>query len=295
MAFPEAGSIFDYFFNCSSNKWELWTKKITGFDIPKEAQMHTIIVPTADTVRNAFMLQTLVKNECHVLFSGQTGTGKTVVVQQELLKNFDREKYTSVSFAFSAQTTANQTQDIIDGKLDKRRKGTYGPPLGKRCLVFVDDLNMPAKEVYGAQPPIELLRQWMDTGGWYERKTCEFRSLVDLNFIAAMGPPGAGRPHLTPRYQRHYSLIFVVAFESESLLRIFSSIMAWFLGKFSSGVSALGQTLVKATVDVYDKVSTGLRPTPAKSHYTFNLRDLSKVHQGICLCSKPSLPGPDTS
>ena len=44
-----------------------------------------------------------------------------------------------------------------------------GAPKDKRIIILVDDLNMPKLEQYGAQPPIELLRQLQDFRGFYDR------------------------------------------------------------------------------------------------------------------------------
>ena len=101
--------------------------------------------------------------------------------------------------SFSAQTSANQTQDQLDDKFEKRRKGVYGPTPGKKFVIFIDDLNMPKKEEFGAQPPLELLRQWFDHKGWFDRKIKEkpFMRIEDIILIAAMGPPGGGRSPIT--------------------------------------------------------------------------------------------------
>ena len=43
--------------------------------------------------------------------------------------------------------------------------------------------------------------------------------------------------------------------------------------------------LIDQVLVVYNKVRDELLPTPTKSHYLFNLRDIAKVFQGICLAS----------
>jgi len=166
---------------------------------------------------------------------------------------------------------------------------------GTRYIVMVDDLNMPAREKYFAQPPLELLRQWMDHSGWYDRKLLQFREIIDTIYVAAMGPPGGGRNPISARLLRHFSFMSFTTIENESLERIFSTITGSFISANFQGeeYSALTQPIVEATIEVYDTIARELLPTPAKSHYTFNLRDLAKVFQGILSGDPKSIRDPN--
>ena len=59
-----------------------------------------------------------------------------------LVFSLTQSSYQNIFLNFSAQTSARVSQSIIDNQLDKRRKGVYGPPFGKKTVIFVDDLNM---------------------------------------------------------------------------------------------------------------------------------------------------------
>ena len=85
----------------------------------------------------------------------------------------------------------------------------------------------------------------MDHGGWYDRSELVMRKLVDIQFAAAMGPPGGGRNPVTPRLLRHFNTISVCDFDDASLTRVYSAIVEWWgdRAQLSSEVMGKGSTL----------------------------------------------------
>merc|ERR1711976_508421 len=51
---------------------------------------------------------------------------------------------------------------------------------------------------------------------------------------------------------------------------------------FSEECNKVINNLSKATIELWNKIKSTLLPTPAKFHYLFNLRDVSRVFKGMC-------------
>ncbi|KAG5839016.1 hypothetical protein ANANG_G00229870 [Anguilla anguilla] len=296
--FEEKGLVYDYSFEFKGRgRWVPWNEAIKNINLgDKNTKVQDIIVPTIDTVRYTYLMDLCIQYGTPLLFVGPTGTGKSVYVKEKLMNNLDKDRYLPFFINFSARTSANQSQNIIMSRLDKRRKGVFGPPMGKKCVIFVDDMNMPALEQFGAQPPVELLRQYFDHGNWYDLKDTSTITLVDLQLISAMGPPGGGRNAVTPRFLRHFNICSINTFSDSTMVHIFSHIVSFYLrnSAFPPEYFTVGNQIVVATMEVYKKAMQNLLPTPAKSHYTFNLRDFSRVVRGCLLLQKESLESKHT-
>ncbi|XP_040202767.1 dynein heavy chain 2, axonemal [Rana temporaria] len=280
-SFPNKDTVYEYFVDPKTKNWMNFEDRLPkGWRIPANSPFYKIMVPTVDTVRYQFIVSALVTHQNPVLLVGPVGTGKTSIAQS-VLQSLDASKWTLLTVNMSAQTSSSNVQNIIESRVEKRTKGVYVPAGGKHLLTFMDDLNMPAKDTFGSQPPLELLRLWIDYGFWYDRQNQSIKYVKDMFIMAAMGPPGGGRTAISGRLQSRFNLINMT-FPSESQIkRIFGTMMSQKLQDFEEEVKPVGDIITQATVELYNAVTQRFLPTPAKIHYLFNLRDISKVFQGM--------------
>ncbi|KAJ3023365.1 Dynein heavy chain 6, axonemal [Thoreauomyces humboldtii] len=281
---PSANNMFCYYIDLKSKTFALWDDLVPAFKYTADVPFFQMMVPTSDTVKYEYFLEALTLNGFPTLFTGNTGVGKSIIIQNMLNRCCKTYGWVPVALNFSAQTNSAQTQQIMEIKLEKKRKNIMGAPTGfNKIILFVDDLNMPKLDTYGSQPPIELLRQYLDFHGFYDREKLTWKAVEDIEIVSACAPPGGGRNHVTPRLLRHFNLFNIPAPSEVSLGKIFRAIVEGFLRNgFTAEVKGVSDPIVNSSIEIYHRMCTELLPTPAKSHYTFNLRDLSRVVQGVC-------------
>jgi len=273
--------LYEVYYDIEAHKWEKWQSKVEPYHEPSPFKFYEVTVPTTDSVLYSFMLAKMAPLK-PILFVGESGTAKTTIIQN-YLNALPSTGYSRLNINFSSRTSSADVQTNIEANVDKRSGQIYGPPSGKKLIVFIDDMNMPKVDTYGTQQPIALLHYIMNRGAVYDReKDLNLKILKDMQFVGAMGPPGGGRNPVDTRFIALFNVFNLTPPTEVVLNAIYSAILNARFTLFDDGVKAAASKIPAAMLRLYHFIVDHMPPTPSKFHYIFNLRDLSRVTEGVC-------------
>ncbi|XP_050432698.1 dynein axonemal heavy chain 5 [Adelges cooleyi] len=282
---PDA-QVFDFFVT-DEGQWDHWNTVMastTQAETSSGSDYSQVLVPILESVRITYLINTIAKQEQPVLLIGEQGSGKTVMMKS-YMKISKADLYLNRSFNFSSATSPYQFQKTIESYVEKRLGNTFGPPGGLKMIVFIDDINLPEVNEWGDQITNEIVRQTMDMKGFYSlEKPGEFYTLNDILFVGAMVHPGGGRNDIPSRLKRQFSVFNCTMPSDTSIDKIFRVVgEAHYNAKrgFPLEIRNLVKKLTPITRELWHRTRMTLLPTPAKFHYVFSLRDLSRIWQGM--------------
>ncbi|KAL6475225.1 hypothetical protein MHYP_G00162650 [Metynnis hypsauchen] len=290
--FPSQGTVFDYYIDPETKKFEPWSKMVPKFEMDPDIPLQACLVHTTETIRVSYFMERLLERRRPIMLVGNAGTGKSVLVGGKLA-SLDPDKYSIKNVPFNYYTTSAMLQGVLEKPLEKKAGRNYGPPGSKRLIYFIDDMNMPEVDAYGTVQPHTLIRQHMDYNHWYDRSKLQLKEIHNVQYVSCMNPT-AGSFTINPRLQRHFS-VFALSFPGvDALNTIYCSILGQHLSGegFGATVQKSGPQLVQLALAFHQRVTATFLPTAIKFHYIFNLRDLSNIFQGILFCKSECMKTP---
>ena len=299
----DALTIYDFEINFSDISWNRFVSPDWEFPIELDRNlalsghsgidMAGLLIPTIDSHRASKLISMLHQRDYPVMMVGGTGTAKTATALM-FFDSLDVDREMVKKVAFSYATTGGTFQKTIENELDKRGGKMFGPPGSKQMTVFLDDINMPMVNEWGDQPTLEAVRQLVADGtfSFLEKdRRGDLKIVEDLHYIAAGNSPAGGKNDLPNRFKRLFFTFNMIPPSNSTIDSIYGRII---LGRYSQsgdskkkitakekGIAEAARKTIGATIKLWLWTKKYFMPTPSKFHYIFNMRDLSRIFQGV--------------
>lgn len=126
--FPEKMLMTDYRFDGIETWWPWLKSEEASFS--DGMHVSQALVPTKESNIMLYWLHLSVKISLPIILMGDTAIGKSVTLRH-FLNELPKEKFIQSVLNLAANTQPQTVQEMIMAKLDRRRKGVFGPPVGK--------------------------------------------------------------------------------------------------------------------------------------------------------------------
>lgn len=287
----EGETIYEYFVSADTGEWTLWRPPQWHYPQTEKLDFSNLLVPTMDSTRASYNCMLMHKQKKAVCLVGAEGTAKTSTVLM-FFRTLDPAEMLVKRVNFSSATTPFMCQQSIEVELEKRGGKNFGPPGGKSMTIFMDDLSMPEVNTWGDQPTLEIVRLIVEYGGFCfldKDKRGDFKVCEDLQYMAAMQHPGGGKNDIPNRLKRNFFIFNMVLPSITSINDIYGQMLAGRFAGVPKDTFSVVNSLTTATISLWRTMKDKMLPTPAKFHYIFNMRELSRVFQGIMLVPQSTL------
>lgn len=280
ISIPQEGILFDFnYIYKQRGNWKLWIDILKTQKISESEYMMDFTVPTVETMRYKQIINLHIKNKHNVLIIGPPATGKTLMIEDVLINDVDRNAYDISRIACSISISPSQMQNLILSKLTRRKYGVYTPSDNKKCLIFLEDISSTSIDNFNINCTVEVLRQYFDHNAWYDLATFNPITIEHVNFITKAHLPGGYRQKLSSRFLRHFCVYSINNFSCDTITKIYFTTLqhCWKKSGFPSDTANMATQLTQSTLYIYRQIQNHFKPNINQCHYVFNLRDFTRV------------------
>ncbi|EAY14656.1 Dynein heavy chain family protein [Trichomonas vaginalis G3] len=286
--FPPKGLVFDYYCDLSQFTWLPWLDGTTNVGLTSDLPIEQQLISTKESAVTIFLSRLLCSNGYHVLLQGPE-TSKTLSVKTLFSKVLEPTKYDCHIFPLASCSTPTGISKFLQAYMHKRQ-GKLGPLPNQQLIYLLDNFNSVKPEVYGAQPPLELIRQFMDYNGWYQTSPVEFQSITGTSLIATMGVPGGGLYTVPERLLSHFFILHCPPYNQIETSQIVEGLLRSAFARHSQSIQEKLKGIALAMVGIYQECQKSLLAIPSKLHYIFNMRNILHVIRGMLLIKPENIP-----